>query len=85
MPIGSEVDVLQKGDEWCKITANGHTGYMMTKFLRMADEIEMITAPKEEAEKAYGILEGCLKQLIVNKGDVESVYDIIGNWLGLRG
>lgn len=85
VPIGSEVEVLLKDEEWCKITANGNTGYMMTKFLRMEDEVEMVSAPKAEAEKAYEILGGCLKQLIVNKGDVESVYDMIGNWLGLRG
>ena len=57
----------------------------MTKFLRMEDEIETITAPKAEAEKAYEMLGGCLKQFLVNKGDIESVYDMIGNWLGLRG
>lgn len=85
VPIGSEVEALEKGDEWCKISANGHTGYMMSKFLKFGDEVEQITIEKPEAEKAYEILGGCLKQLIVNKGDVEAVYDIIGNWLGLRG
>lgn len=85
VPIGAEVEVIEQGDEWCKISANGHTGYMMTKFLRMEDEVEKIAVPKAEAEKAYGILGGCMQQFIVNKGDIEAAYDMIGNWLGLRG
>ena len=33
IPVGTIVSVLEKGEEWCKVTALGKTGYIMTKFL----------------------------------------------------
>ena len=65
----------------------GDHGYMMTEFLDFDDAAEKsnITIDRVEAQKAYDILGGCMQQFIVNKGDVEHAYDIIGNWLGLRG
>ena len=85
--IGTKVEILEDNGEWCKISCNGRDGYMMAKFLKTEDDNkqEMISVPKEEALKAYNILENCTRQLIVNKADVENVYDLIGNWLNLRG
>lgn len=44
---GSEVEVLEKAYQWCKIRALGKTGYMMTKFLQFDDD-----EPPEEAADA---------------------------------
>ncbi|MBO7662343.1 MAG: SH3 domain-containing protein [Clostridia bacterium] len=32
-PVGTRVNVLSKGDTWCKVRVSGKTGYMMTKYL----------------------------------------------------
>lgn len=32
---GTWVEVLEKGDTWCKVNVGGKTGYMMAKFLNM--------------------------------------------------
>ena len=76
-----------RGSEWSEVMYMGDHGYMMTEFLDFDDAAEKanITIDRAEAQKAYDILGGCMQQFIVNKGDVETVYDIIGNWLGLRG
>lgn len=33
VPIGETVDILQPGDEWCRVQWNGFKGYMQTRFL----------------------------------------------------
>ena len=37
VPIGTTVDVYEKGSDWCKIKYGGQFGYMMTKFLDFGD------------------------------------------------
>lgn len=32
-PVGTKVNVLSKGDTWCKVRISGKTGYMMTTYL----------------------------------------------------
>ena len=32
-PVGTKVNVLSKGDTWCKVRVSGKTGYMMTVYL----------------------------------------------------
>ena len=32
-PVGTKVNVLNKGDTWCKVRVAGKTGYMMTQYL----------------------------------------------------
>lgn len=36
--IGDCVDVIEQGDEWTKVSYDGETGWMMTKFLDMSGE-----------------------------------------------
>ena len=38
VPIGSEVTVIEHGDEWCKAKWQWKTGWMMTQFLLFEDE-----------------------------------------------
>lgn len=88
VPIGEKVTVNDRGNEWCEIMYLGEHGYMMTKFLDFGDaaeEPQKITVAKADMEEVYNILGGCVKQFIVNKGDIEKAYDMIGDWLGLRG
>ena len=33
IPLGPIVDMISHGEEWCKISSGGKTGYMMAKFL----------------------------------------------------
>ena len=35
-PTGTLVEINEFGDEWCKVSVNGKTGYMMTKYLSRA-------------------------------------------------
>lgn len=60
VPIGSTVDVLERGGTWCKVRYESIIGYMMTEFLRKADEqpekepeYPTDTVTKEEIKKAY--------------------------------
>ena len=32
-PTGTLVEIIETGDEWCKVTVDGKTGYMLTKYL----------------------------------------------------
>ena len=32
-PTGTLVEITEAGDEWCKVTVNGQSGYMLTKYL----------------------------------------------------
>lgn len=88
LPTGTVVQILEPGETWCKIQYGSRIGYMMSKFL-VAGESAMteqkIPVSAADLENVYNILEGCLKQFIVNKSDVEKAYDIIGDMLGLRG
>lgn len=35
-PTGTLVEIVEAGDEWCKVVVNGTTGYMMTKYLNLS-------------------------------------------------
>lgn len=38
IPDGTSVTVLERGERWSRIQAPGHTGYMLSSFLRFSDE-----------------------------------------------
>lgn len=91
IPIGTEVEVLERHEDWCKIRARGREGYMMTQFLQMeesldgADQGEKVLVSKKDLEDVYARLEAAQGQLFVDKGNIAKAYDIIGDMLGLRG
>lgn len=35
VPLGTIVNIIQPGEEWCKISYGSKTGYMMAQFLEM--------------------------------------------------
>ena len=37
-PTGTLVEITESGDEWCKVSIGGKTGYMMTKYLSRASQ-----------------------------------------------
>jgi len=37
IPKGAEITVLERGEEWCCVTYNGTTGYVMTKYLTFTE------------------------------------------------
>ena len=37
-PTGTLVEITEAGDEWCKVSVNGQTGYMLTKYLSRANQ-----------------------------------------------
>mgnify|MGYP000837204290 CR=1 FL=1 len=34
VPTGNSVTIMIPGQDWCKVTWNGYTGYMLTYFLQ---------------------------------------------------
>ena len=42
-PTGTLVEINEYGDEWCKVSVNGKTGYMMTKYLSRAQASQSAT------------------------------------------
>ncbi|MCH5287649.1 MAG: SH3 domain-containing protein [Christensenellaceae bacterium] len=37
-PTGTLVEITESGDEWCKVSVNGQTGYMLTKYLSRSSQ-----------------------------------------------
>ena len=37
-PTGTLVEIREKGNEWSKVTVNGKTGYMMTRYLSQSEK-----------------------------------------------
>ena len=70
VPNETVVEVLEKGAEWCKVKYNGMTGYMMSSFLIFG------TVQTENVATDY---------ITVKRSDLESIYDCIGNILGVKG
>lgn len=76
IPVGEQVEVAEKGSEWCSCKWNCKTGYIMTQFLIFGEYV-----PGEDTDPTP-IPEG---MMLVNRDDLEKVYDMIGNLLGGRG
>ena len=56
VPVGAQVVLVEPGDTWSEIIYAGQSGYMMTKFLREGDRIQLYTViikgqTKEQAEE----------------------------------
>lgn len=62
VPVGAQVVLMEKGETWSEIIYAGQSGYMMTKFLREGEQIQLYTVTikgltKEQAEelaRTYG-------------------------------
>ena len=49
IPFGGEVQVLDRGSSWCRVSYLGRAGYVMTSFLRFAQDTPAPTQPPEES------------------------------------
>ena len=64
VPIGSTINVTQRGSDWCAVEYGGKTGYMMTKFLVFEGEekytctISKLT--KDQADKLVAQYPNCV-------------------------
>lgn len=76
IPFGEQVEVTEKGSEWCSCKWKGKAGYIMTQFLIFGEYV-----PGEDTDPTP-IPEG---MMLVNRDELEKVYDMIGNLLGGRG
>lgn len=68
VPVGTVVDVTEKGDSWSKIKYNGKTGYMMNQFLIYGEY-----NPSDDSKDEY---------ITVSKKELTKVYEMIGAMLG---
>ena len=48
IPVGTEVEVVDKQDDWCKVITSGLTGWMMTQFLQF--ETPDVPDPDEDPD-----------------------------------
>lgn len=76
IPVGEQVEVTEKGSEWCSCKWKGKAGYIMTQFLIFGEYV-----PGEDTDPTP-TPEG---MVLVNRNELEKIYDTIGDWLGLRG
>ena len=70
IPTGAQVDVIERGDEWTRISTGTHEGYMMTKYLLLGDV-------------SFNAVDDSM--ITVERKRLEDVYDVIGDILGMRG
>ena len=70
IPQGSTAELISAGTEWTHIKFNGQDGYVLTKFVHGGEDDKSA----DDGEK-----------ILVNRAELESAYDIIGNLLGMRG
>ena len=75
IPVGESVEVYEKGPDWCFCQWKGQTGYVMTRFLNFGERVPGVDPDPAPAPDRI---------VAVNREDLEKVYDIIGNLLGVR-
>lgn len=76
IPVWEHVEVTEKGSEWCSCKWKGKTGYIMTQFLIFGEYVpgdDMDPTPAPDGT------------ILVNREELERIYDMIGNLLGVRG
>lgn len=58
MPAGASVEVKQCGDEWCRVTYAGHSGFASRSHLGSAADSYASATPKPAAEQVKPTLTG---------------------------
>jgi len=59
IPLMTEIEVIDKGEEWSMASYEGKTGYIMTKFLKFKEEpasVEFIKVERKKLEEIYSML-----------------------------
>ena len=65
IPSGANVAVIEKGIEWCKVSYNEFTGYVMAKFLEFESESDDVITLSISREAATELLEALKRSLEV--------------------
>lgn len=79
VPVGATVEVVDDIGQWCRITYNGKTGYMMSNYIEYAGQAdETGTITPEDAEKIDGALSAIEKYL----DEIREQTEIIGSITG---
>lgn len=39
IPVGTELEIIEYGDEWCKVVVSGLVGWMMTEFIQVEEDL----------------------------------------------
>lgn len=76
VPVGEQVEVTEQGSEWCSCKWKGKAGYIMTQFLIFGEYV-----PGEDTDPTPAT-DG---MVLVSREELERIYDMIGNLLGVRG
>ena len=76
IPVGEQVEVTEQGSEWCLCKWKGKTGHIMTQFLIFGEYVPGENTDSTPAPDGM---------VLVNREELEKVYDMIGNLLGVRG
>ena len=69
VPMGAAIEVLFDYGEWCKIRWGDKEGYMMSNYIEYLGQNDT-----DESDS-----------VVVNRAEMEAIYDKIGDMLGLRG
>lgn len=87
---GAEVSVLAVDGKWAKISANGVTGYVLTKYLVQVEQATPSPTPANDpipctvtADKLVVYKKASTKADVLDKlakGDTINVLDVSGNW-----
>ena len=82
-PSGTLVEINETGDEWCKVTVGGQTGYMMTKYLSRATQ-NLVATVKTNTGIGLNLrespnLSGAIITSVKN-GDKVTVLQKSGSW-----
>ena len=68
VPSGAIVDLLEMGEDWCRIRYDDHVGWMKSEFITPGEII-----PGEPVDDG---------KITVNREDLQRLYDLIGQMLG---
>lgn len=79
IPVGTELEVLERGDEWSKCVAGGRTGWMKNEFLQVDPEAGEDFGPGDLQEPAGDLV---TVQLQLTRTQAETLLDAIDKVAG---
>ena len=83
VPVGTSVEVVERGDKWSRVNHGSRRGwYIQSQFLVFG---EYKPEPGEAQEDSGQDPETETETVAVAREELERIYDVIGDWLGRRG
>lgn len=80
IPVGTEMDVLERGDEWTQCVAGGRTGWMKNEFVQMDPDQAGDGIGQGDLQEPAGDL--VTVQLQLTRAQAETLLDVIDNVAG---